>query len=323
MADQVIWFGTEGDSVYNPRFEWLPCPQVGLTESRNSRYDALNLDSGGLYVNRSNAGSLKYEINVAGEAMGLAGVDLYHMYASGQYGNGRFFFANPMYFDQNMFPAHWANPSLAFLGHPFIGPVAANGSWTASTSLTTAGSVTTYNLPQRSVFFNGLVNSTTPNNARDSKGTFPLTPYCLIPIPAGYALHVGVTGVQTGTARVRWRTAFNGTAGDLTLMNDVSTARFNTIIGTFGNVGGFALFTLEGGATPATASLTLNSMMAQLWPVGVTPQYTNQFIQGSGHTGLEFGDSAVAESYTFLDLGNVKHLKAMSTSLVEVGAWEF
>jgi hypothetical protein len=59
--------------------------------------------------------------------------------------------------------------------------------------------------------------------------------------------------------------------------------------------------------------------MAQLWPIGVSPVLTGNFIEGKGHRGLKFADDAAVESYVLVDpTRNVPvHYKALSTRLVE------
>lgn len=69
----------------------------------------------------------------------------------------------------------------------------------------------------------------------------------------------------------------------------------------------------------AVSTITLSSMMAQLWPIGVTPVTTGNFIEGKGHRGLKFADTATTESYVLVDPNrNIPvHYKGLSTTLVE------
>lgn len=65
------------------------------------------------------------------------------------------------------------------------------------------------------------------------------------------------------------------------------------------------------------ANLSITSMMAQLHPIGATPALTSTHYTGEGHTGLQFADDAIVETYSYL----YPPLKGISTTLVEVEAW--
>lgn len=145
-------------------------------------------------------------------------------------------------------------------------------------------------------------------------------PYALIPIPPGYMLHVGATGSATGTAQfvIEAFPIAGGatTIAPLTLLSPTGSTRLN--ISATGSVYNYARFYVRR-TSNVTSTITLSSMMAQLWPIGVTPNLTGNFIEGKGHRGLKFADSATVESYEMVDLARQipVHYKGMSTRLVE------
>ena len=64
----------------------------------------------------------------------------------------------------------------------------------------------------------------------------------------------------------------------------------------------------------AASTLTPISMMAQLWPIGVTPELNGPHLPGEGHTQLQFSDSAIIEDYVYM----YPPQKGISTILKEV-----
>lgn len=317
MAEQ-IWFGTEGDANYPSHFEWLPCPRPGMQRSRHTRVVGSNLDNGGYAQSAPTGSSLGYTLDVIGEAHGLGGIDLYNQYATGFYGTGRFYFADPMEFDNNLFPAHWAAPGLAEQGYPSIGTYDYNGPLPVTYSATNTTAVTSFNAPTRSVTYSNLTVNT-PNMTRDG-GPFPRAAYTIIPVPPGYELRVGFSGAQTGTARVQYSSSMSTGFTALTPIAVTTGNQMNTTLAT--PASGFYVFTLQGGTTTGS-TLTINSMMAQLWPTGTSPATTPMFIAGGGHSGLAFTDDARVETYNFMDRDRAVHYKGLSTELRETGAWSY
>lgn len=326
MADQNIWFGTEGDTQYPPRFEWLPCPKAGMTATRNQWKNGLTLDSGGYAQTSAPDWHLSYEIEVFGEAQYLQGLDVYNRYASGMYGNGKMYFANPMEYSTNLFPSNWASPgmmekgwaSISAIAGPAFGFVEPNFSPQATYTNADTASVAANGIPDRSVTVTGLTTGNNFISLRNNTG-YPRVPYCIIPVPPGYNLSVGWTGsVVSGTGAVRYSSTPTGTGVALTPIAETSSTRLNTILTTPSS--GYYAFWLDSGAT-STSSISINNLMAQLYPATDPLPNPLRFIPGMGHTGLVFNDDARTESYSYLD--GQRHLKGMSTSLSEVGAWTF
>lgn len=156
----------------------------------------------------------------------------------------------------------------------------------------------------------------TPDN------TYGNIPYALIPIPPGYTLWVGVTGSATGSAAVRIDMMNTYPGGGLVIGTQYATLS-NTFWASPTSVTGnsnpsFAKIYVTKTADGAS-SITLSSMVAQLWPTGVTPAKPAVFEAGRGHRGLVFTDDANTENYVIVDRNRSKpvHYKGLSTSLVE------
>lgn len=176
----------------------------------------------------------------------------------------------------------------------------------------------TYNLPP----VRATYNVTTVANAYPGQSTIEI-PYAIIPIPPGYTLWLGATGSATGTAQVavylyNTPASFGSPAGTaaLTLLSESGATRLNASFS--GTSYQYAKVFIRRTSLVAS-TITLSSMIAQLWPTGYTPVTTGNFIEGKGHRGLKFAAEPTVESYVIVDPNrNIPiHYKGMSTQLIE------
>lgn len=177
-----------------------------------------------------------------------------------------------------------------------------------------------YNLPMKQGTWNVV---STPNGYPTLNSQYGDIPYALLPIPPGYTLWLGICGSATGTAEVRvdgfkapGDPASPFTSGALTLLSSTGATRLNT---------GFSSANQEyvkvyiRRTSNVASTITISSMMAQLWPTGVSPTMTGDFIEGKGHRGLKFATTPTVESYVMVDPNrNIPaHFKGLSTQLTE------
>jgi len=178
----------------------------------------------------------------------------------------------------------------------------------ATNTLPAFGSTGTnsYNQPLRTAVFN--INTA---------ANFPTKKFT-IPIPPGYVLNLGASGTKTGTAVVQVRPVLaNGiydTKVNLTLLNPTSSTRMNA---TFSGDTYSAVEVYLTRTSTAASSISLTSMMAQLYVSGATPTLPTSHIMGQGSTGMVFADDAIVETYSYMHPPR----KGISTTLVEVEAW--
>lgn len=157
-------------------------------------------------------------------------------------------------------------------------------------------------------------NVTSAANAKPTKANSIF----VVPIPPDHTLHLGASGSATGTAAVMVEPVYADGTSDapfaLTLLDPNLTTRMNATVSgaTYASVRIYITRT-----TADTSTITLTSLMAQLWKIGSTVTLPSVHIPGDGHSGLEFLDDARVETYTYIDPPR----KAMSTTLMEVGAW--
>jgi hypothetical protein len=186
-------------------------------------------------------------------------------------------------------------------------------SWTGTANASTSTAQYQYSMtgqPSRTATYSITTAANTPSTGANHKFT--------VPIPPTHTLWLGASGTRTGTAVVQVRPIFpNGTYGprsNLTLLSPTGSTRLNA---SFSGVTYQAVEVYLTRTDGSASTITLSSIMAQLWRTGITPTLTGDHIPGEGHTGLEFADDANAETYVYIDPPR----KALATTLVEVGAW--
>lgn len=301
-ATTHIWFGWT-DRTQGGFFQWAPAPVRGI-EVANAGYSEGNLlQSGRRSRYRSLQFSKVYTITAVGEAKDMAGYSVYNKAASGFYGRRKWRFADPFAFETNLLPVGWSEPARREVGWYNTGASEPTFSATAPNS---------YGQPPRKATF----DIQTPANATPLSGA--TIPYVDIPIPPTHVLHVGCTGASTGSAQVRVEGWVNGSGAPLwenlsglSLLSETGAQRLNyTLSGATYNWA--RIFYTRSGS--GSSALTLTSLMAQLWPIGYTPELNGHHIPGEGHTQLDFADAAVIEDYVYINPPQ----KGISTVLEEV-----
>lgn len=291
-----IWFGIPGEHM-----QWCPAPLSGA-EARNVNYAAsIAFENGGTDVTRSRQYHKVYNFSFTGLTQELDGIGVYNKFASGFYGDGLFYFSDPYAWETNLFSAAWASPGLIEQGWENIYD-------TTPTYADTATNV--YSQPLRTPTWS--VTSTANAVPTTANGVF------YIAIPPTYTLNIGASGTETGDAVLRVlpinTDGTDGTATDLTLLDPTASTRMNA---TFAGSSYQAVKVYITRTSTATSTITLTSLMARMVLTGRSLTLTGSHAAGEGHTGLEFADDARVETYTYM----YPPMKAMSTTLVEVGAW--
>jgi hypothetical protein len=291
MANQM-WMG-----IPTRHMQWVPCPTIDSTITRKRYVERIQFENGGGDARRSPAYQMEYNFNVSGPANEFEGIDAFNKFASGYYGGDLMYVAHPAIFEANMLSAAWASPGLIEAGWPNI--------YVNEPAFGSTGA-NSYGQPLRTAVFN--VDST-PNLA---------TKTFTIPIPPTHTLHFGVSGTRTGDAVVKFRPinadGSFATTSNATLLDPAASTRMNTTFsgGTYRAV---QVYITRTAATVSTISIT--SMMAQLYKTSVTPTLPTSHIMGAGSTGMMFADDAIVETYSYM----YPPRKGISTTLVEVEAW--
>lgn len=306
MGVGQLWFGIVGGT--NNHFQWITQPDLPVRSRRISYLEEMEFENGGAALVRSTAFHREFVFNVGVDVASSAdGLDQYADFAAGFHGEGLVSFADPFYYEHNLAAPQLASPGLSELDWPE--PVNGSVVWadTAANS---------YSQPRRK----GTWTITTAANAT------PLTdatiPFFIFPIPPDMTLHLGLTGAATGTAVCRVESWVNhaasaGATASLTPLSETGSTRLNATVSGASYAFAKVFFTRT---SSAASTITPISLMAQLWPTGVTPTLTGLHVPGRGHTGLQFADDAVAEDYATVRAG--VPYRGLSTRLLEVGAWD-
>jgi hypothetical protein len=291
-----IWFGMPGKHM-----QWCPAPLAGA-EAQNVNYAAsIAFENGGTDVERSKQYHKVYDFSFTGLTQDLEGIGVYNKFASGFYGDGLFYFSDPYAWGTNLFSAGWASPGLVEQGW-------SNIYHTTPTFANTASNV--YNQPTRTATW--ILSSSIGAEPLNANGVQ------YIPIPPTHTLHIGASGSATTGSVLRVvpinTDGTNGTPVDLTLLNPTASTRMNA---TFAGSSYQAVKVYITSTTGTASTITLTSLMARMVLTGRSLTLTGSHAPGEGHTGLQFADDARVETYTYM----YPPRKAMSTTLVEVGAW--
>lgn len=297
MTQETLWIGTTS------KFVSAPLPDLPLEAPLLGYAEEADFENGGAAADYSFGQAKRFDFG-----FNIREVDelaLYKRLRQGSYGSGLVYFPDPMAQRVNLFAPHWAEPGLLEVGDwpdiydsaPSFGNVSANS----------------YDQPLRKATFT-ITNTNVAPTA--FAGTF------VIPIPPDQTLRLGVSGAATGTAIVRV-TAYNIVAAssattNLTLLTDTSSTRLNA---SFAG-SSYDYVTVDFRRTSAAAStLTITSMLAQLWPTSVTPTLTGNHRPGEGNTGCRFSGGTYSETYRVASDDGERTYKSVGFSLVEVGGW--
>lgn len=294
-SNASIWFGIPGRSM-----QWVPAPEAGFqrnwanTNVVNQLHDGRQSITASAQTHSQFVGTYYGDYSTAANGMGI---DVFHAYASGFYGSGPIAFANPYAMQQNLFAPQWASPGLARYG--WTSMLAGTLSWPtlnvaagrSVTGLTGPLTMPAY-LPYISARYNHY-----------------------IAIPPGYTLYLGWSGSATGTGTVMMQPYYatdNSLAPVQTLTPLSPTAAAQTNATLNGNTYN-AVRIYMSRTDSSTSTITLNSMMARLYPNNTTPPATYNHVPGQGQMQLMIMGNTIAETYNYAGIK-----KSLTLTLEEV-----
>lgn len=251
----------------------IKMPQPGAPFTPVGYSESMQYLSGRMGVRRSLGSHFEYDFTFRGERK-----DVRHLLncAGGMFGPGPYFFLDPTWMDENVLPAHWAQPSLGADGappiygdvRPALTPMPANdGSWPASGALFT----------------------------RDTNAD-PTDVY--IPIPPGHTLHFWYAGTANRVRVQRQIGTSASTDHTPTPINPalpLTTQAPLSVVGAGGVDGVRIRLNLASGQTSAT----IYGMRAVVLPSGVNVSTLEEtaFLGGMGHAGCEFDGQPTVTPY--------------------------
>lgn len=292
MADiffnrDVMWFGTE------EKMGWIETPQTGADVSPQGFGATARLQNGGGHARKSWDSHKVFQFSWGDSASRELAAKI-HAYRNGTYGRGLIYFHDPMYYDTNILPRRWADPSMAvgFEAAPLIYDNYPTAVATAANTLDLPTQTAVYNLPAN---YDGL-------------GT---ADELFIPIPTNFTLNVGAIYSASNAATVLYVRTPGGNTNITKGLVSTTALTTHVISGQpWARIG-----IRTGVASPQTISLT--ALTARLVPPGEAARTTGPWYPGEGHSGCDFDGSPTLINYNGVNGGQV----GVACTLVEVGAW--
>lgn len=270
---------------------WIPCPSVDRPASNVGWANSMQFLNGGNATIRSKGSHREFEM--AWNMISREDAGRIEAFASGAYGQGPYYWTDPMSAEYNVLPPQWASPALSSYQYGGVN-ISGQGTFSVFDSETPENA---YDYPVRSLQIAGL-SSSTPHGK-------PIW----IPIPPGHSAHIGVHGGSTSGVIL---TPDGGTPIQLEHMGETTNERTNTSVD--GNVS--SGFTLEvGKLTGGSTVVRISGMIVQILPNGLTPE-PGGWIPGMGHSGCEF-----EEFPERVDYSSVFDKVGITAVLKEVGSW--
>lgn len=290
----AVFFGTL------EKLQLLKCALTELPVTSRGYMENLSFVNGGSDVVASFGASRVFDLSWRGNPSEM---NPFVDYKRGIHGDGLIYMVDPMAERYNLLMPNWASPRLIEVGdwknlydtEPVFSDTAANG----------------YDQPPRTATWD-------ITSAADALPTKSRMVHTLI-IPPGKTLHLGASGSKTGDAVLRVQPinvdGTNAAPVDLTMLDAAAPTRFNASFsgGTYKAV---RIYMTRTAATASTLSLT--SMMAQLWNTSLTP-VGGKHVPGQGFGGLAFS-SDIHESYV-IAAGPGRERKGVSVQMTEVESW--
>ena len=295
-TDQM-WFGTR------ERMQWIDTPNKGANVSPTGMLAESDLINGGAFV-RNSADAHKNYAFTWGDSADRRLASILRAYRNGSYGRGLIYFLDPMYYETNLLPQRWADPSMAL---DTEAPNLTGDRFVPSAAITAPNS---NGLPVRSAFYSFPLNANY-DGLRDGDSLF-------IPIPPGSELLLSAFYAQTGNAYIKVRR--NGVVGEtynLTATGVGATVTAPTVLAG-GATGAYAELYLGTATSGAASTLQIAGITARLrWPG--SDALTDPFwYTGEGHSGCRFSGSPTVYNNDGIGGGHV----SLSCELKETGSWE-
>lgn len=293
-----LWFGTQN------RMEWLPTPNRGADVSSLGWSEGGSLLSGGAWQHNSFNSAKQYIFEWPGSSSREA-ADRMKSYFNGTYGRGLIYFIDPLIYDMNILPASWADPSIAVGSEantfvPGVDPIGVPASGPAN-----------WDLPVTQAFYDlSNIGGTDPGTLDDSNSVF-------IPIPSGYQLYLGSAYSFSGDARVRYsRVSLGGATSGSFIVAPSNVDLFSTIVTPNPGEVGVRIWVGKPVGSGA-ATLSINSIMARLFPGGSNPTGPMKWVGGQGNSGCRFSGPPTQINFSGVNGGQVSY----AASFTEVGSW--
>lgn len=280
-----MWFGTE------QKMGWIDTPETGADVSSIGQSANATLQNGGGTVRNSWDSHKVFQFSW-GTGASPSMVSLLQAYRNGSYGRGLLYFYDPMFYQTNVLPKRWADPSMAvnYEAEPIVPDANPVGVPQVATSNNYPVIGASYTLPA------GYSSQT------DGSELF-------LPIPEGFTLVLGA--VYSGVGQVYARTN-----SGITALTPVGLADQQVANASFSDVPWVRLGIRN--TTGAASALTIVGMTARLASQPTSDLLMGPWMSGEGHSGCRFQANPTVINYNGVNGGQI----GLSANFQEVGAWE-
>ena len=299
---QKMWFGTE------QHMEWIDLPLSGAESSAQAWGASGTLLNGGGHAETSFGAHRLYQYSW-GNASAKRAASRMEAYRRGTYGRGLLYFHDPLTYDTNILPAHWADPSSAISGEaPSLFPNVIPSS---------TGTPENHNrLPVLSARYS-IPAGSYPGDLAPARSLY-------IPIPPGFTMRMTAWYESTSPNAGIYVTPIQASGIPLTHVKLSETLAYEQPISAPMDARARAVRLWLGatGTLSSNATVTIAGVVARLIPI---PRDSHEnfathggWEPGDGHSGCRFEGVPTRISYSGVNGGQVGY----AASFREVGAWQ-
>lgn len=292
-----MWFGTvDGPSS---KLQYIECPQAGVENTKTNTFSSGQYQRGGYYQSRSFDGARSYGMAWYGSADHEHDIDEVLAYRDGIYGTGFLYFIDPMIAEDNLFRVNYSNPEVIGRGYFNWGHGDPSFSLTPANSNNCPAFTATWSL--------GTVEE-------DEVTGKPFT----IIIPPDMTLWIGWRGSAEDDGVLVAEGVGRGLT-DVTPLTPIDPTDPDVLADSFDGSDYEAVRVyMTVSAENPDASVSVTSLVARLYPTGLTPPLTGSHTLGKGFSGMIFSD----EYMTTIQETATRKQRTFSAQLTEGEPWQ-
>jgi hypothetical protein len=291
-----MWFGTK------EHMQWIDTPLTGANVSTSGNVANVDLINGGAHVRNSFDSNKNYNFTW-GSSVDRRMSSIIRAYRNGSYGRGLIYFIDPMYYETNILPQRWADPSMSL---NYEAPGIAGQSHQPSITYTQNNN---NGLPVNSVSY-----TFKPNESYDGLKSGDSI---WIPVPPGAELIIWAHYSSIGGASIKVR---EGGVADQTydlIETPADETSPTPLVIDGGDDGSYAEMYISTNKATVQSVITVSAMTARIrWP-GLGEITEPYWYTGEGHSGCKFVGSPTVYNNSGIGGGQV----SLSCELKEVGSW--
>lgn len=294
---RAFWFGTIAHS------EWIATPLQGADSTPSAWGVDGTLLNGGGYGFHSWDSHKRYTYEWP-QSSSPETAQKMKSYRDGTYGRGLLYFLEPGIYRTNIFPARWADPSMA------IDNEAVSLKYGVEPEGVVTSGASTWDLPVMSAVYElNDANDPAPTQLDQGSAVF-------LPVPQGHEIALGAIYSSTGSGGVYIRrVALNGTVGARELLTPLTPTTADLVVDVVDSVRGVWVEIGRGSSDPET--ITLTAMTARIMEAGKPAPTSARWIGGQGHSGCRFLGTPSYVYNSPIEGGRV----GFAASFIETGSW--